>query len=432
MNSRVLIAGLVMCLLLPFPGRAQDDDVKAAADVNMRQDQEIWAGQQVTINLDIKTTGFSFSDTHFNLPEVEGGFLMQTDSTTIKLTESKDGETWQVLRYPFSLFPQKSGQLTVPPISVRFGSSAGFGSEKRNFEFETEPLTLSVKLPPGVGENEIVVSTRDFGLEHDWQPEADLVKAGDAFTLTVKRRAGDISAMLLPPLPVYRTGGLAAYPQTPQVEDRTNRGDLVGERTDSITWVVETAGSYTIPGIRFKWWDPVRQELQQQVIPGIEFEVAGSPAIDDELLVDGSPEADRGPLLPWILLVLAGIIAGTLWLRRKPTAQGTRQGDERSTFSDLEDVCKNNQAGKAHAAIFAWLACYPTSPGDGPVTLGGFSEAINDDALARELLELQRAVIEPGSNWNGNELLVALRRCRHTIRTQKRELSRTSLAPLNP
>ena len=196
MNSRVLIASLILCLLLPLSGRAQDDGVKAAADVNMRQDQEIWAGQQVTINLDIKTTGFSFSDTHFNLPEVEGGFLMQTDSTTIKLSENKDGESWQILRYPFSLFPQKSGELTIPPISVRFSTSAGYGSEKKNFEFETDVLTLSVKLPPGVGEDEIVITTREFDLKHSWQPESDRVKAGDAFTLTVERRAGDISAML--------------------------------------------------------------------------------------------------------------------------------------------------------------------------------------------------------------------------------------------
>ena len=50
--------------------------------ISVEQDQDIWAGQQVTLDLDLKTTGFSFSNTHFNLPEVSGAFLMQTDTTT--------------------------------------------------------------------------------------------------------------------------------------------------------------------------------------------------------------------------------------------------------------------------------------------------------------------------------------------------------------
>jgi hypothetical protein len=434
MNSRALIAGLFLCLLLPSPGSAQDEGVKASASVNIQQDQEIWAGQQITINLDLKTTGFSFSDTHFNLPEVVGGFLMQTDSTTIKSSERTDGESWQIIRYPFALFPQKSGQLTVPPISVRFSSSAGFGTPTQNFEFETEALTLSVKLPPGVGENEIVVTTRAFQLDHDWQPDTDLAKTGDAFTLTVNRSAGDISAMLLPPLPVYRTSGLAAYPQTPQVEDKTNRGDLVGERTDSITWVVEEAGSYRIPGIRFKWWDPVRQELQQQVIPGISLEVVGASAGESEVLADGSSGPRTRDLLPWALLVLAGTIAGVTWYSLRSAAGTARLVDEKSTFTDLEKACKDNRAGEAHAAIYAWLACcQPTSPtGLRPVTLGEFSQVMNDDELAEKLLELQQAMITPGSGWHGDTLLTSLRRVRHRTNTQEKALSKAHLAPLNP
>ena len=92
----------------------------------------------VTLYLDLKTTGFSFSDTHFNLPDVGNAFLMQTDSTTIKLTEKSGGEAWQVLRYPLALFPQRAGKLEVPAIGVRFSSSAGYGSKKRDFQFATE------------------------------------------------------------------------------------------------------------------------------------------------------------------------------------------------------------------------------------------------------------------------------------------------------
>ncbi len=81
-------------LLFPCCVIAQESGVKAGVAISIQQDQDIWAGQQVTLYLDLKTTGFSFSDSYFNLPEVPGAFLMQIDTTTVKATESVNGETW--------------------------------------------------------------------------------------------------------------------------------------------------------------------------------------------------------------------------------------------------------------------------------------------------------------------------------------------------
>ena len=264
MSRRLRAFILLSGLLLPISVLAQNDEVKAGASISTNLDQEIWAGQQLTLDLDLKTTGFSFSNSHFNLPEVNGAFLMQTDTTTVKLTEMIEGEAWQIVRYPLALYPQKAGQMEIPPINVRFTTSAGYGSEEKAFEFQTEPLKLTVKLPPGAKPGDLVVTTRSFKLDYEWKPGSIVSKTGDAVTLTVRRRAGDISAMLLPPLPVFRTEGLASYPQTPEISDKTDRGDLTGVRNDSVTWVVERPGTYEIPGIRFQWWDPVNRELKQQ------------------------------------------------------------------------------------------------------------------------------------------------------------------------
>ncbi len=211
----------------------------------------------------------------------------------------------------------------------------------------------------------MLVPTRSFQLDHDWQPESTIAKTGDAFTLTVKRRANDISAMLLPPLPVYRTKGLAVCPQTPDINDKTNRGDLVGERSDSITWVVEEVGIYKIPGIRFKWWDPDRQELKRQVTPDIKLEVVNLSTDDSEALADDGAEPESNRLLIWVFGVLAIIIAGNVRRKRKSTAIGGHQASEKSTFADMKKVCEDNLTGETHAAIHAWLACCPPLQGMG-------------------------------------------------------------------
>ena len=425
---------LLFGLLLPHSVFAQDDDVKADVTISIQQEQETWVGQQVTVNLDLKTTGFSFSNSHFNLPELSGAFLMQTDTTTIKFSENIDGETWQVIRYPLALYPLKAGQLEIPSIAVRFNTSAGFGSTVRAFEFQTEPLQLTVKLPPGVKEGALLVTTTSFQLDHDWQPQSGTAQTGDAFTLTVSRRASDISAMLLPPIPVFRTEGLAAYPQTPEVNDKTSRGDLTGERIDSIIWVAEKPGSYNIPGIRFQWWDPESRELKQQIIPGLNLNILPLPTDETSAdKIDKPGESDSDYL--WFLIVLfAASASAFLWFRFKPSTVQHNVETEKSTFSTLQKACKNNQPGQTHSALHAWLkwSSPALSSNSRIVTLSEFARTCDDDQLSVELNHLQEVLISSDNNWQGNNLLNSLQRIRHKINKQKIVQSKSHLAPLNP
>lgn len=434
MSRNFLKIILLTSLLLPVSVVAADEEVKAAVAISIQQDQDIWAGQQVTISLDLKTTGYSFSDLHFNLPEVPGAFLMQTDTTTVKMTETIDGQTWQIIRYPLALYPQKAGQLEIPPIAVRFATSAGFGSTSVPFEFQTDPLVLTINSPPGVKDGDLVITTPVFELDYQWQPESGTAQTGDAITLTVRRRASDISAMLLPPLPVFRAEGLAAYPQTPEVSDKTNRGDLTGERIDSIIWVVEKPGTYDIPGIRFQWWDPDSRELKQQIIPGLNLDILPSPA--DKVATDASQiPGQSGKYYRWLLVIIfMAFTAVFLWSRFGSEMPRQAVDTEKSTFATLLKACRSNHIGQTHSALHAWIAQFLPAfwPNLRPVTLSEFAQACDDAQLSAEFEQLQEALISSDNNWQGSELLKSLRRIRRKINEQKTVQSKTHLAPLNP
>lgn len=426
---------LLIGLLSPLSAFTQDDDVKADAAISFQQNEEVWAGQQVTLNLDLKTTGFSFSNSHFNLPEVNGAFLMQTDTTTIKLTENINGETWQIVRYPLALYPQKAGRLKIPSIDVRFNTSAGFGRTEKAFEFQTRPLELAVNLPPGVKEGDMVVTTTSFKLDHNWQPQTGTTKkTGDAFTLTLSRRANDISAMLFPPLPVFRVDGLAAYPQAPEVSDKSNRGDLTGERIDSIIWVAEKPGTYDIPGIRFQWWDPDKRELKQQIIPGLNLDIQSSPMDETTTAIsDKAGQLDENLL--WLLLaVFAVIVVVFVRLKFGQKTPDHPVNTEKSTFAALQKACSGNQPGQAHSAIHAWLEYFSPAPGTGsrPVTLSEFAVICNDKSLASELERLQEGLVTSNSNWRGSKLLNSLQGVRQQTNQRRTVQSKVHLAPLNP
>ena len=431
----ILLAGLVSPLaVMAQADEVQANEVRADVTISIQHSDDIWAGQQVTLNLDLKTTGFSFSNSHFNLPEVSGAFLMQTDTTTIKMSNRIDGEAWQIVRYPLALYPQKAGQLIVPSINVRFNTSAGFGSTAKAFEFQTEPLELTIKLPPGVKDGDLIITTTAFELDHDWQPQTGITNTGDAITLTVTRRASDISAMLLPPLPVYRTDGLAAYPQAPEVRDKSNRGDLTGERIDSIIWVVEKPGLYDIPGIRFQWWDPDSRELKQQIIPGLNLDIPPSPANSVTANIGDQPGQPENGFL-WLLTTALMVFAATFfWLRIRRKTEGQPAATEKTTFTTLQKACENNQPGQTLTALHNWLVWSAPMllPNSQSITLSEFARAFDDAQLTAEFTHLQEALIATDNNWQGSGLLSSLQRIRRTIKRQKIVQSKAQLAPLNP
>jgi hypothetical protein len=265
---------LLLITLLAAMSTAAEE--RADVSLSLGATTEPWTGEQTTLYLDLKTPALSFSNVFFDLPEVPGALMLRTDTTTIKLSEQRDGEAWQVLRYPIALFPQQAGSLTVPVFEVRFETSAGFGSEPASHVLQTQSVMLTVRQPPGLDPGSVVVTTPNYTLTSEWTVPPEPIRAGDAVTLTVERRATGLSAMLLPALPVFDTEGLAAYPAAPEVRDQTNRGSLVGERTDRITWIIENAGDYALPAVAFRWWDPGREALRTLRVEGVTFIAAAA------------------------------------------------------------------------------------------------------------------------------------------------------------
>ena len=281
--------------------------------------EPVWVGQEVELYLELWSDGFSFGDQLFALPEVKGGFLLQGDSSTVKLSESRAGASWQGLRYTLLLYPQAAGRLEVPAFEVRFSSRAGFGSEPTAFAYRTEPLAIEARLPPGVKAGDLLVTTGNFELEAKWDRDlpgegALQLQTGDAITLEVRRRAEGVPGMVFPPLPVPAIAGLGVYPGAPSVGDTVNRGELSGARTDSVTFVCESEGSFMIPELRFQWWNPDQQRLGERVIPALMLEVRINPVFGaGAATVEPAPHGLRASL--WAALVVVSIVT-VLWFRR--------------------------------------------------------------------------------------------------------------------
>jgi len=445
---------LLVVLLLQYGYTVASDLPQGDVRINPASEGPVWVGQELMLNLDLMSTGLSFGGQQFSLPEVKGAYLMQPDSSTVKLTEQRKGETWQILRYSLLLYPQREGRLEVPSIEARFDASGGFGQPSESFHFRTKALFVEARLPPGVSGNGMVVTTSRYEQTTSWNPQLPAqgplaLKVGDAVTLTVLRRANGVPGMVLPPLPDLAIEGLGVYPDAPRINDTVNRGDLAGSRTDSITFICEREGDFEIPGMRFQWWEPGREVLNEEVIPTLYFEVVSNPAFAQ---TTGKNRNTGGFLFSWkfmlpvviVLLILTFFswrFAGPIgeWLRQK---RANREASEKWAFRQVLKACSSGTAAEAYNAITIWLAGFTSSNSN--KTLIQLSKNLENRKLSQETLHLQEAVASgSGSEWNGlalGQLLKGLRKELHQrlpvigLQTQKitTGLPRSSLLPLNP
>jgi hypothetical protein len=307
---------LVLTVALAFgaQGTARAE-ANTRADVRFfpASDETSWVGEKRDIHLELWTSDVSFSSQSWVLPDVPGAFLMQLETGSVNLTETRNGTAWQGLRYTLSLYPQRAGEIDIPSFEVRFSTREGYRAEPVEHRLVTPPISVEAWLPEGVPDGAGLVATSNFKLDVDWQPainegEPLKLKTGDALVLDVKRTAKDLPSMVFLPLQAPEIDGLGVYSDRPRVNDRVNRGSLSGERLDRITFVCEQAGNYQIPEMRFQWWDPSSGKLHEERIEAVTLEVEHNPAWGRS---EGAADTRGSPHFDWRV---AGFVLGALAL----------------------------------------------------------------------------------------------------------------------
>lgn len=417
---------VLMLQLSALPALAIDARVRAGLEL----EDAPWVGQQVVLKVELLSNGLSFGGQHIRIPEVPGALVLEDVVSTVRLTEQVDGGTWQVLSYRYPMFAQRAGRIEIGPIAVAFDVSEGFGSEPVSFDLQTEALSFEARSPPGVDDPARLVTTTDFTLQVEVTPDPVGLKVGDALTRTITRTAPTVSGMAFAPLPTRAIPGIAVYPKSPEVDDRSHRGDLVGTRSESVTYVLQRAGRLTIPGIELPWWDPVAERLHTARVPALDLEVAVNPDLQprfDPVEQIAGLAADR----PWSLA--AGVLgmAAIFWsafrwlpagLRRLRRWRTARRHSEGARFRRLLRICGGNDPAAIYNAYVHWVS------GDG----GPRPAPAGTQELASELERLQTALVGRDPGWRADALAHALRHARRAARRSRHENAARALPALNP
>ncbi len=430
--------------------QVRDSFVELSADK-----AEVYVQEQLTLTVRLFFTG-NLIRGELSEPEHPHA-IIESLGKQQEYTRYRDGVRYRVVERRYAVFPQKTGELDLPPI--RFEGQARTQEGKLRFLRDNEEFfAVPVKPVPSGFTGSTWLSSSDLSLEESGLPPTLEVDVGENLTRRITLKASDLPSEALPPLPDSTPTGIRAYPDQPQRSTQATSEGLVSTLEQTIALVPVHAGEMTLPEIRIPWWDTDTDTQQVAVIPARTLSVTGTGAAAappsseppengsaasgsaSEPEPETSPEANN-PVWPWVSVALAfawaATIAGWWWSGRR--GRGTRtqlpphDGDrnEHALFDQLVRAARKGSAETPHLLI-RWMQ--HRHPDRLFHTAGDVVKFVGDETLAAELERLQADLFagQKGEKC-GTADRQALVRALEQVRRRKPEVTgEDGLRPLYP
>ncbi len=287
-------------------------------------------GQQTRLLVDVLFPGDMPHPPRIPAPEIEGAQVFRFESQATNLNETVGRHAYVGQRFEFDLYPRRAGTLHVPPVQVTLLDQAGGATGTLTGTEQTVQATV----PPGLDASQPIVAADHVTLRETWQPKAQKVHVGDALTRTITRSAQGIPGLALANLTFSAPDGVRAYVDPPSINDRVERGEVAGERTDRVTYVFERAGTFVLPGVIQPWWNLAARRAESLSRPALSVVVQAS-AVRHEA-PRASPFARGVPIWGAVIVAIVLLLVAGLWrlLVSRPAEAG-RSDSEQLAFKAL-------------------------------------------------------------------------------------------------
>ncbi|MFW2438139.1 MAG: BatD family protein [Arenicellales bacterium] len=394
-------------------------------------------------------------------PEPENALVEQLGKNS-RYTSQRNGKSFSVIERRYAIFPEKSGELVIPPLrftgslasdagrrsssridpSMRqfFGGDpfAGVFDRGRPVTLQGKAVTVDIIPRPASYSASHWLPAAGLELEDSWAEQPPEFKVGEPVNRIISIKAKGLLATLLPKLEIADVDGVSIYPEQPVTESSTDGTWVFGESNQSVSYMPTRADALIIPELQLSWWDTqagvertaVLPKWSVDVLPGKDMPVepdvqtedtavaaqqSDSSAAEDEEGRDSTQEKDgyNKTLREywWLLLILAVVVlALTRQWSKKSDAAHAIDGDNEKTAAHrqslrelqkhLDEACSRNDANSAAEALLKMAAlAKPESP---PKTLPALAALLEQGS--EELIHLDRSLYATNEmGWDGRQ-----------------------------
>ncbi|SAK66778.1 BatD family protein [Caballeronia ptereochthonis] len=392
----------MLCLCIACSIAWADDAPRTMLRAHLEPSGPVVAGSAVKLVVDALTTTWFTAAPDWPLFDIHDAFVTLPDESALNMNEMIDGVRWFGVSRAYRIVPRTSGAFDVPAFTITLHP----GGTDTPVALQTPALKFSATLPPGAEGMTSFFPAPNLTATQRIEPQDGKLEVGGTVTRIVAQRADATESMLIAPVQFGEIQGLRRYPKPPATrnisEDRT--GLVAGERTDTVTYVVNRRGRYELPPIDIEWWNTAMHRRETIHLPAMRFTArAAHEKPLWEIPADGLAGAARHTVIfldardiVHACIVLALIAAGVwfyprmrVWLERLSrwwAAERMKRADgEFAAWRALRRAADSGVMRRVVPALYRWMDASPR-----------FTRPARLDHIGREgepaLTELAKAV----------------------------------------
>jgi len=340
----------------------------------------------------------------------------------------RSGVRYRVLERHYAIFPERSGELTIPPMQL-----SGRLVERRKDRL-WQPSVRGRRIQVSSEAIHLIIQPRPDGVAGvSWQPArqlelseqlsaSDALRVGEPVTRTVIVDAVGLEEHMITEPQWPEIDHARIYPDQPQGISRDDGQWVLGHKEFRYAVVPEKAGELVLPELTVHWWDTINDRQRTSVLPSRVIQVQQSAVTPLPQQTFTTPVPTATGTLPnpgaglvywrWLTLLFALLWLSTLavaWRGRKrneSTGSGrhTAPGEEESQLlKSLKQACNRGDTGQARRALGAWLSQF--GPANTSGSLLDFAADIEDQSLRAGIYAMDADGFRPDSkgNWNSKQ-----------------------------
>ena len=376
----------------------------------------VYVQQQILLTLRLYT---SVSLTDYNLTPltVDGAIVRQVAENQYQ--KRVDGRDYLVIEVRFAVFPQTSGELTIP--AQRFGAFeaprqrqfGGFSQRGNQVLRNTDSKRIEALQRPAQIAGDQWMPSAQVELTETWSSDLGELRVGEPVTRSITITAEGLTGAQIHPLNFAAADDHRVYPDKAQLETRNTDDGALGVRIESMALVPNREGQIQLPALEVAWWNTRTGQPERTVLAGRVLQIAAAaaerqaslptsavPGAETPLAASAAPENAAQPsrLLTFSLsanALLLSAIAGLLLLRirsavQPPTKNLDRPDQNRASLKQQlktirREAAENNLLGMRKSILQWGQTLLPDTP---PKTLQALAKQLQDSILHTEFAAL--------------------------------------------
>ena len=264
-------------------------------------------------------------------PEIEDAVVLTLGEPTSSTTQY-NGRRYGVVTQRFAIFPESSGALTVPAISVT--------ASVRLIE-DGRVSRKGVRVATSETQVKVLPVPADYPADKPWLPATDVqlqqvitpasgnrqapYQVGDTLTHELLVFLHGNVGSIAPPVPLLLDDDAArVYPGNPVVEDDNRTDSVYGSRLQTSEILLRKPGTFEVGATEITWWDTANKQVRTTTWPATSVTIEGeivsdtaSPAPSEQAptsITDSPGDTPTEANTRWVWLPAAlGVLAILLW-----------------------------------------------------------------------------------------------------------------------